>query len=230
MIVTSEATTASLGLRGEAVNAPKRTRREQAAATRERMIRAAIEVFTEAGYVGARMSDIADRAGVAVQTVYFTFHTKAELLQACFDFAVLGPERLPPTEQPFFADLPAARSGRAALAAFVRGNTAILDRAAAIKEVAESAPHEPDAAAVVAHSEQLRREGLGQIVELHRRPVRAAVGPDAGEATDLLLMLSSSATYLTLQRYGWSEEKYAAWLTDTLARQLLPRSRNLSRP
>ena len=43
-------------------------------------MRAAIEVFTESGYVGARMSDIADRAGVAVQTVYFTFHTKAELL------------------------------------------------------------------------------------------------------------------------------------------------------
>ena len=142
------------------------------------MIRAAIEVFTEAGYVGARMGDIADRAGVAVQTVYFTFHTKAELLQACFDFAVLGPERLPPMEQSFFAELLAARSGRAALAAFVRGNTEILARAAAIKEVAESAPHEPDAAAVVARSERLRREGLAQIVGAARRPVRAPGGPD----------------------------------------------------
>ena len=104
----------------KAVNTPKRTRREQAAATRERMLRAAIEVFSEAGYVGARMNDIASRAGVAVQTVYFTFHTKAELLQACFDHAVLGPDRLPPLEQPFFAELAAAESGRAALAAFVR--------------------------------------------------------------------------------------------------------------
>ena len=32
----------------------------------------------------ARMTDIAAEAGVAVQTVYFTFHTKAELLQACY--------------------------------------------------------------------------------------------------------------------------------------------------
>jgi AcrR family transcriptional regulator len=185
------------------------------------MIRAAIEVFTEAGYVGARMSDIADRAGVAVQTVYFSFHTKAELLQACFDFAVLGPEQLPPMEQSFFADFLAARSGRAALAAFVRGNTAILGRSAAIKEVAESAPHEPDAAAVVERTERLRREGLAQIVVLLSDRFGLRAGLTGDDATDLLLMLTSSGTYLTLQRYGWSEEKYVEWLTDTLARQLL---------
>ncbi len=185
------------------------------------MIQAATEIFTRGGYVGARMSDIADRAGVAVQTVYFTFHTKAELLQACFDYAVLGPQRLPPPEQAFFADLRTARSGRAALAAFVQGDTAILRRAAAIKEVAESAPHEPDAAAVVAHSERLRREGLAQVVKLLADRFGLRSGLTVEEATDLLLMLSSSATYLTLQRYGWSEEKYIQWLTDTLAVQLL---------
>ena len=184
-------------------------------------MRAAIEVFTEAGYVGARMTDIADRAGVAVQTVYFTFHTKAELLQACFDFAVLGPERLPPMQQPFLADLLAARSGRAGIAAFVRGNTVILRRAAAIQEVADSAPHEPDAAAVVARSERLRREGLAQIVGLVSDRFGLRRGLTSEDATDLLLMLSAPATYLTLQRYGWSDEKYIEWLTDTLARQLL---------
>lgn len=205
----------------KAVNTPKHTRREQAAATRERMIRAAIEVFSEAGYVGARMSDIAARAGVAVQTVYFTFHTKGELLQACFDHAVLGPDRLLPMEQPFLADLATAESGRSAVTAFIRGNTAILARVAAIKEVAESAPHEPDAAAVVERSEALRREGLGQIVELIAERWGLRSGLDAAEATDLLMMLSSSGPYLTLRRYGWSEEKYAAWLTETLARDLL---------
>ena len=46
-------------------------------------------------------------------------------------------------------------------------------------------------------------------------------GPSGEDATDLLLMLTSSGTYLTLQRYGWSEEKYIGWLTDALARQLL---------
>ena len=88
-----------------AVNPPKLTRREKAAVTCERIITAASEVFAERGYVGARMTDIATRAGVAVQTVYFTFHTKAELLKACFDHAVLGPERLPPPQQAFWTEM-----------------------------------------------------------------------------------------------------------------------------
>lgn len=213
----------SLDLVAETVNAPRRTRREQAAATRERIIRSAIEVFTEAGYGGARMGDIAKRAGVAVQTVYFAFHTKAELLQACVDFAVLGPQGRPPQEQDFWGELLAARSGRAALAAFVRGNTAISARVAAIREVADSAQHEPDAVAVVARSEQLRRDGLGEVVKVitDRFGLRADIDPE--DALDLLLVLSAPANYLALHRYGWSDEKYASWLTDALARQLLAR-------
>ncbi len=178
-------------------------------------------MFAEVGYVGARMSDIADRGGVAVQTVYFVFHTKGELLQACFDFAVLGPERLLPMEQPHLVAMLSARSGRAAVAAFVQGNTAIHDRSAAIKEVADSVPHEPDAAAVVRNSERLRREGLTEVVEMLAERFGLRAGLTLADATDLLLMLSASSPYLTLKRYGWSEQKYVEWLTDSLARQLL---------
>jgi hypothetical protein len=89
--------------------------------------------------------------------------------------------------------------------------------------VAESAPHEPEAAAVVAHSQRLRRDGLAQIVGLvaDRFGLRARL--DVDDATDLLLMLSSSAPYLALRRYGWSDEKYVGWLTDALATHLLAR-------
>jgi hypothetical protein len=46
-------------------------------------------------------------------------------------------------------------------------------------------------------------------------------GLDTESATDLLLMFGSSSTYLTLRRYGWSHRQYIAWLTATLAQQLL---------
>jgi hypothetical protein len=121
------------------------------------------------------------------------------------------------------ANLAQAHSGRAALAAFVQGNTAILQRAAAIKEVAESAPHEPDAAAVVAHSERLRRHGLAQVVGMLADGFGLRDGLTAEDATDVLLALSSSRPYLDLLSYGWSEEKYVEWLTDVLATQLLAR-------
>jgi AcrR family transcriptional regulator len=205
------------------VNAPKRTRRERAAATRIRVIEAASEVFAESGFTGARMVDIAEQAGVAVQTVYFVFHTKAELLQACFDHAVLGPEQLPPEAQGFFGEIRSARSGRAGLAAFVRGNTEILSRVARIDEVAKAAPHEPDATAVVTRSEKLRRQGYGEVVASLAERFGLRSGVDVESGTDLLLMYGSSATYLSLIRYGWSEQRYIDWLADTLARELLAR-------
>lgn len=199
------------------------TRREKAAATRERMLGAAIEVFAEEGYGGARMVDIAARAGVAVQTLYFVFHTKPELLQGCFDFAVLGPDRLIPPEQPPFREFATARSGRAALRAFVAGNTAILERVATTDEVARAALHEPEAAAVVASSERLRRDGYRELLATIAERFALRDGLDLEEATDLLLMFGSSATYLAMMRAGWSGERFEAWLTDTLARTMLAR-------
>lgn len=198
-------------------------RREKAAATRERMLLAAIEVFAEEGYVGSRMADIAARAGVAVQTLYFVFHTKPELLKQCFDHAVLGPDRLIPTQQPYLREIPRARSGRAALRAFVAGNTAILERVATTDEVARAALHEPEAAAVVEASEHLRRQGYREILEIisERFPLRPGLGLD--EATDVLLMYGNSATYLAMIRSGWSRDRFEEWLADTLARTLLAR-------
>lgn len=205
------------------VKRPRSKRSEKAAATRVRMLRAAIEVFAEEGYGGARMADIAARAGVAVQTLYFVFHTKPELLQQCFEYAVLGPDRLVPLEQPFIREIPRAGSARAALRAFVTGNTAILERVATTDEAARAALHEPEATMVVEASERLRRQGYRELLETiaERFPLRP--GLELNEATDVLLMYGSSATYLAMMRCGWSRDRFEEWLTDTLARTLLAR-------
>src|ERR1051325_4765243 len=78
------------------------SRREKAAATRRRMLDAAYELFCRDGYRATTMEAIADRAGVAVQTLYFTFHTKDELFQAVHERTVLGDENLPPRMQPWY--------------------------------------------------------------------------------------------------------------------------------
>lgn len=203
------------------VNTPKKTRREQAQETRERIVRAAIAVFVEQGYTGTRMADIAKRAGVAVQTVYFVFHTKPELLGACFEFAVLGPERLPPPLQSFNEDVRSARSGRAMIRAFASGNAAICARAAGINEVARAATHEPEAYAVLQSSEDLRRVGLAEYVDQMDQRFGLREGLDPTKATDILLTLSGPQCYLTLHGYGWTDEEIVDWVTDTCATQLL---------
>jgi len=57
--------------------APGKRSRER---KREAILRAAIEVFAERGYFGARMREIAERAGVADGTLYLYFDGKEHLL------------------------------------------------------------------------------------------------------------------------------------------------------
>jgi hypothetical protein len=52
-----------------------------------------------------------------------------------------------------------------------------------------------------------------------RFPLRP--GLHLAEATDVLLMYGSRATYLTMIRSGWSRQHFEEWLADTLARTLV---------
>lgn len=52
---------------------------------RQRILDAAVEVFAERGYFGARISDLADAAGIADGTVYLYFKSKDELLITLFE-------------------------------------------------------------------------------------------------------------------------------------------------
>src|SRR5437763_1750044 len=63
------------------------SRKERAGETRRRMLEAASRLFSRRGYANTTLKSVAAEAGVAVQTVYFTFHSKAELLQATHELA-----------------------------------------------------------------------------------------------------------------------------------------------
>jgi TetR/AcrR family transcriptional repressor of uid operon len=56
------------------------SRSARAAATRERLLEAAGEVFVECGYEGCAMVDIARRAGVTTGAIYSHFRDKSEML------------------------------------------------------------------------------------------------------------------------------------------------------
>jgi AcrR family transcriptional regulator len=55
---------------------------ERSRATRERLLEAAESVFAKKGYDGAKISDIAEEAGVSVGAVYFRFKDKSALFSA----------------------------------------------------------------------------------------------------------------------------------------------------
>src|SRR3954454_8439676 len=78
-------------------------RTKQAAQTRAEVLDAAIELFGEHGWAGTTLAAVADRAGVAVETIYKTFGSKKNLLRAAMDVAIVGDvEEIPLAERPVY--------------------------------------------------------------------------------------------------------------------------------
>jgi AcrR family transcriptional regulator len=65
-------------------------RREQALATRTRIVRSAAELFASQGYTRTSIEQIAGRAGVARPTVYTAFTGKPTLLKEAVDLMLAG--------------------------------------------------------------------------------------------------------------------------------------------
>ena len=204
----------------------KPTRRDQARATRLRITKAAYTLFCERGYAGTTMADIAAAAGVAVQTVYFTFHTKSELLSRAYDFAVLGEgQPLPPQAQPWYAAMTATPDLTTALRHLIEGVGAILRRATPLDTVVRaSAGSDPDTAQVRALHERWRAEGYRAMLELlqPKSPLRAGVTPE--RATDLLLLYAGMDVYRVLvEDFGWTHDAWVDWTIATVAEQIFAR-------
>jgi AcrR family transcriptional regulator len=67
-------------------------RREQASETRQRIIRAAYDLFVHQGYGRTTIADVARTAGVAPETVYAAYRTKPALLRQVWYATMRGDE------------------------------------------------------------------------------------------------------------------------------------------
>jgi AcrR family transcriptional regulator len=198
-------------------------RRARARATQWRIVKAAFALFCERGYTGTTMAHIAEAAGVAVQTVYFTFHTKAAVLSRAYDFAVMGEEEgRVPWEQQWYRDMVAEPDVVEALGHLVSGVGDITRRLTPLYVVASgSAASDPEVAEVVDRHERWRVDGYRGMVEIlgAKAPLRAELTPE--RANDLLLLYAGMDVYHALVEVaGWSHEEWTAWTRVTLAHQL----------
>ena len=73
---------------------PKRKtlRQEHAQLTRERIADAARKLFARNGYAATTLSEVASEAGVAVQTIYAVYVSKAGILDALREAVMAQPE------------------------------------------------------------------------------------------------------------------------------------------
>jgi AcrR family transcriptional regulator len=194
-------------------------RREVAAAeTRREILRAARRLFAEKGYAGTSLQQIAEEAGVAVQTIYSSVGSKTALVLALNDLideeadvAQLGAEVFGETD-------PATMIAKA-----IHLTRQLNERCGDLIQVLLSAaPAEPDAAAVVA--EGMRRHESGVSAMVRRLEARGALrnGTTPERAAAVFSMMTSAASWLQLtQRAGWTFDESEAWLTASLAQLLL---------
>jgi AcrR family transcriptional regulator len=200
----------------------KAAQRERSRRTRERILRATEEEFRAAGYHGATIAAIARRAGVAQQTVYFVFHTKAELLSNVVDAAVLGPDLVAPDESEWYRAMAAKADAVETLVAFTRGVGGVLERAAPLKAIVrEAANVDPDVARVHEAHERRRKENYRSVIELVAAKGPLRDGLDLDTATDILLVLAGDDGYQAFRNRGWSHERCVDYLCAILPELLL---------
>jgi AcrR family transcriptional regulator len=211
------------------------TRAERALATRRRMVRAAYESFCRNGYLGTTITAVADAAGVAVPTVYYTFGTKATLLSEALGAAIVGFDRWrePPREpidmaevltwHEWWADFEAAPTAAQALELFVTHGAAILERAGPLVAAVHGAAGDPEAAEVARVSEERRVDSYRAMVrEIARKPGGLRRGVTEATATDIVVALFSAEVYQAFAvGRGWSPDRCTAFFKEILAAQLL---------
>jgi AcrR family transcriptional regulator len=199
------------------------TRRE----TRRRLLVAAAGEFADRGYAGATVARIADRADVAVPTLYSAWGSKRALLRAVMATAVTGREDgFAPGGDPNILLGPANAPRPADPAAFIthlaHRYRLIAERSAVgWRTYRDGAGVDPEIATDWQQLQDGRRDVLRVLIaNLPSEVLRPGLTPDS--ATDTAWAIASPETHeLLVLRRGWSYDQYESWIASTLTAALL---------
>ncbi|HKB18533.1 MAG TPA: helix-turn-helix domain-containing protein [Candidatus Dormibacteraeota bacterium] len=199
-------------------------RQAQASQTRARILDTAQRLFTQRGYAATTMEVIASEAGVATDTVYAAFGTKAGLLHKLLDVRVGGDDRpvaLLDRAEP--RKVRAEPSQRKQIAGFAADVAQIQERAVPVDDIIRSAAAvDPEIAAFRARMHGFRYDNMRQFVSWLAANGSFRGGISQDEAAAVVWTLAGPEVHRLLRtERGWSRERYAAWLADTLTRTLL---------
>lgn len=192
-------------------------RDERAALTRRRIAEAARTRFRADGYAATTISVIAREAGVAVQTVYAVYGSKAGILDELREWATEQPEAEDRYREAMAEADPAQR-----LVLFARSIRERWLRAGDIVAIHRDAGStDPVLRAGLEQSLARRRGGLRALAASLDGAFRHDVDLDRAAAILDALTLPELYTEL-VDVQGWTPEAFEAWLAQALVRELLP--------
>ncbi|MBA3803824.1 MAG: TetR/AcrR family transcriptional regulator [Acidimicrobiia bacterium] len=200
-------------------------RRAQAEENRSAIVRAARDLFIAQGYGRTTIADIADSAGMSVETIYAAFGNKPALLHRAWDITVGGddqdvvfherPEVVAIRNEPDLAE-------RLMLHATFSTKTAT--RIAPFQLMVQSAAEaEPAAAAMLEEMGRQRLAGMTVMAAGAAQTQQLAVTED--ECRDVIWSMTDGMLWHRLvNERGWSNERFAEWLGGMWVHLLVRRS------
>jgi AcrR family transcriptional regulator len=199
----------------------KGLRQARVAATEERILAAARELFVRKGYPATTLTEVADLAGVGHRTVYLRFGTKAALLKRVTDLAVAADDQ--PVEvarRSWFQAALTAPTLEERIDVLARGIGELMGRAGALFEVVlQAQAAEPLLAEAFQAGREATREQLRTFVRRAVDDGLAAGVTDAAWLGETAALVSHAETYLLGRRtLQWTVDGYRAWLGTTLRR------------
>ena len=204
-------------------------RQAQAAQTRQDILGAAGKLFRERGYEATPMPLIASEAGVVVETIYRSFGSKGRLFKAVVEAALAGGTSradVPVEERPAIRAIIDESDPRRQVELYAATQPGIHRRSGPLlRALVGSIAGDPELRALWEELEAWRLAGQGRFVGLLAEGGRLRPGLAVDDAVDVTWTLCSLAVHdlLVLGR-GWTAERYQAWLTAALTRELLPPS------
>jgi AcrR family transcriptional regulator len=197
-------------------------RDEQAARTRARILEAAADLFVEHGYGLTTMKNIADRAGVARDTVHAVYGSKARVLTALIDHRLVPDDSVTNiTQRPdaqAIKDEVDQRRQIELFADFIAGVSTELRPVFEILRTASAV--EPEMSKVFEEMNRFRMQNMQMYAKwiAARGPLRV----NTRRAGEIIWGLASpDVARMFCDELGWSQAQHAKWLADTLTRTLL---------
>jgi AcrR family transcriptional regulator len=201
------------------------SRRQAAAAeTRRRILDAARALFDSEGYAATTVAAIAQRAGVATDTVYATVGPKPVLFRELVETALSGTDRaVAGRDRDYAVRMRTEPDARRKLAIYAAAVTELQGRLAPLFLVLR------EAAAGQQELNRLWREITERRARNMRQLASDVIGTGAvrsdltlDEVADVIWTMNSAEYYamLVLDR-GWSAQRFEAWLYDAWCRLLL---------
>jgi AcrR family transcriptional regulator len=198
-------------------------RRERSRLTRARVVEAATRLFVQNGYVATTIEHVAEDAGVAVQTVYYIFGTKRNLLAAVLDASVAGDvEPVAVLERDWVEALRAEQDATSAVERLVEATVTIVARTMPIYEVVRRAAADPDVGALLQEVRSRRRADQRALIEILSRSGHLRPEVDADIAADVLYgLINEEVVQMFTSDCGWEVDQFRRWATSLMLQQLV---------